>query len=334
MTGTKSARWDTLSADDPVAVRQWLDMLVPPSPGVAPPCVVDLVGSLRFAPPDVALEDRVLRLSDRVVGVLRLSFPDGAPVARVDQLVVAPDLRRTGLGRTLLDMAVDRARAHGRQRLTTVLDEPVREVSEENPATAFAAAVDAEREDGVAGLHQWLDLLADDRPAIGSLPVPAGYEVRTWGTTTPDEHVADLSALEIGLGTTPLDGPPEDGGRAGGVHYARQFERMRVGRGRRAYHAGAISLESGRLVGYTSISKTTGNPEHALQGMTVVHTTHRGHGLGRVLKVANLAHARRAEPALRWVETTNDEDNEPMIGINAWLGFRPCCRRVSWRLPV
>jgi RimJ/RimL family protein N-acetyltransferase len=169
--------------------------------------------------------------------------------------------------------------------------------------------------------------------------VPAGYRLVTWGTTTPQEYALAVSALELSLGAAPdttLEAAlaaaeqAEQPEHAVADSYARRFERMRVGRGRRAYHTGVLHPASGRLVGYTSISKTTGNPQHALQGMTVVHTSHRGHGLGRVIKLANLDLARRGEPALRMIETANAADNAAMIAVNAAMGFRPAAHWIGW----
>jgi GNAT superfamily N-acetyltransferase len=286
-----------------------------------------MVGSLRFAPPDTELEDWVVRHGDRVVASLRLALPAGAPTVRVDQLLVHPKDRRTGIGRMLLRHAKERAAAHGRDCLTATVVEPLPDgpAADQGPA-AFAAAVGATRATTGSGVHQWLDLARHD-PLAGGLPaVPAGYRLVTWGTITPEEYAVAVSALELSLGGASL----EDAEQQVETSYARRFEKMRVGRGRRAYHTGVVHVDSGKLVGYTSISKTTGNPQHALQGMTVVHTAQRGHGLGLMIKLANLRQAKENEPALRMLETTNDERNAAMIAVNAAMGYRPTDRWVVW----
>lgn len=328
--------WHRLDPSDGRLVIEWLtlsaeaadaDASVPGTVPAAPPCPTDLIGSLRFAPPDTELDDWVVRHRGRVVGALRLALPASAPVARVDQLLVHPSLRRRGIGRLLHDRALERARRHGRTVLTTTIPAalPDGPAAPEAPA-AFAAALGAAPAPGGAGMHQWLDLARHDPLADGVPGLPAGYRLVSWGTVTPDEYAVAVSWLEHSLGGDDAEEPDVDIATS----YARRFERMRIGRGRRAYHTGVLHEEDERLVGYTSISKTTGNPEHALQGMTVVHTAHRRHGLGRIIKLANLAQALRHEPRLRLVETANAEDNTAMLAVNAAMGFRPHARWVGW----
>ncbi|MFF1653239.1 GNAT family N-acetyltransferase [Streptomyces sp. NPDC058255] len=329
---TRELRFSPLSADDETTVGQWLRLLADSAadvPGSAPPCTADMTGSLRFPPPATKLEDWVVRHDGhggRVVGALRLALPDGADVARVDQLLVRPELRRRGIGRALYGRAVDIAAGHGRSALAaTVVEElPGGPARDPGPA-AFAAAMGAERSSVPAGVHQWLDLEVHDPLADGVPSVPAGYSLVTWGTITPDAYAVRVSVLEQSLGDEAFDEDQEVE-----TSYAREFETMRVGRGRRAYHTGVVHEASGRLAGYTSVSKTTGNPAYALQGMTVVHRAHRGHRLGMLLKLANLAYVLRHEPAVRLVETANAEDNHAMIAVNAAMGFVPYERWVSW----
>ncbi|MEW2165517.1 GNAT family N-acetyltransferase [Streptomyces sp. NPDC007084] len=336
---TRGMRFSPLAADDETTVRQWLTLLEDAAgdvPGAAPPCAADMTGSLRFPPPATKLEDWVVRhegQGDRVVGALRLALPDGADLARVDQLLVHPELRRRGIGRALYGRAGELAAGHGRSVLSGTVVEPLPGGPGRDPAPAdFAAAVGARRAAAPAGVHQWLDLGAHDPLASGVPDTPPGYTLVTWGTITPDEYAVRVSVLEQSLGDESSENESGDLGEEQeiGTSYAREFETMRVGRGRKAYHTGVLHEESGRLAGYTSVSKTTGNPAYALQGMTVVHRAHRGHRLGRLLKLANLEYVLRHEPAVRLIETTNAEDNTPMIGVNASLGFTPTDRWTTW----
>ncbi|MER7045391.1 GNAT family N-acetyltransferase [Streptomyces jumonjinensis] len=323
-----------LAADDDETVGQWLSLLADAAesgPRAAPPCTADMTGSLRFAPPATALDDWVVRSGGRVVGALRLALPDGAPSARVDQLLVHPGLHRRGIGRALHDHALRRAREHGRSTLSATVVESLPGGPPQDPGpAAFAAAMGAARSDIPAGVHQWLDLDRHD-PLAGGVPAtPAGYSLVTWGTVTPDEYAVQVSELELSLGDAPVDRAAQEVRTS----YARQFETMRQGRGRRAYHTGVVHDGSGRLAGYTSVSKTTGNPAYALQGMTVVHREHRGHRLGMLLKLANLEYVLRHEPAVRLLDTANAEDNQPMIAVNAAMGFEPYDRWVFWTRSV
>lgn len=323
-------RFQQLHADDEKTMAAWLVLLAESAEDSLespPPCPVDLVGSVRFAPPDTTLEDWVVLLDGRMVGSVRLAFPDGAPSARLDQLLVHPSARRQGIGRALYAHARGRATTRGRTSITATVVEslPGGPPRDTGPA-AFAAAVGATRCTEGVGIHQWLDLRRHDPLAGGVPPVPDGYRLVTWGTITPEEYAVAVSALELSLGGASL----EEAEQQVETSYARRFEKMRVGRGRRAYHTGVVHEATGKLIGYTSISKTTGNPQHALQGMTVVHTSHRGHRLGLLIKLANLHLALQHEPALRMIETTNAEGNAAMIAVNAAMGFLPRDRWVPW----
>ncbi|MCE7008169.1 GNAT family N-acetyltransferase [Kibdelosporangium philippinense] len=332
MTTADTLRFSPLVADDDETVTEWLALLAESAePSLSlespPPCPVDMVGSLRHAPPDTSLEDWVVRRDGRVLASLRLALPAGAPMVRVDQLLVHPSVRRQGIGRTLYSYALERAAEHGREGITATVVEQLPDGPERDPGpSAFAAAVGAKRSESGAGVHQWLDLELNNPLADGVPALAEGYELVTWGTTTPEEYAIAVSKLELSLGGASLDIPDEQVETS----YARRFEVMRVGRGRRAYHTGVVHTASGLLVGYTSISKTTGNPQHALQGMTVVHTTHRGHGLGIVIKLANLAQTLEHVPTLRMLETANAEGNAAMIAVNAAMGFRPDARWTTW----
>ncbi|MFF6936949.1 GNAT family N-acetyltransferase [Streptomyces sp. NPDC008312] len=331
-------RFVPLDAGDPATLDAWLRLTLDSAEDVplsaAPPCAADLTGSVRFAPPGTALAGELALLGGQAVGALRLVFPDGAPVAVVDQLLTAPKERRQGIGTALFRRARALAAEHGRTRLVfdVVQALPGGPARDEGPA-AFATALGASPAGSHEGVHQWLDLGAHDPLADGAPAVPAGYRLQRWGTITPDAFAIAVSELERSLG----ESPPETWGEGPGAiatSHVRRFERMRVGRGRRAYHVGAVHEETGRLAGFTSASKTNGNPEHLLQGMTVVAAAHRGHGLGLVLKLANLAHVREYEPRVRLIETANADSNRPMIALNEAMGFVPQERFVSWEAPV
>src|SRR5690606_8889379 len=96
--------WHRLDPDSEKLLDGWLTLSTESadtSGYTPPPCPVDLVGSVRFAPPDTELEDWVVCRDGTVVGALRLALPAAAPVVRVDQLLVHPNHRRRGIGRAL-----------------------------------------------------------------------------------------------------------------------------------------------------------------------------------------------------------------------------------------
>ena len=64
-------------------------------------------------------------------------------------------------------------------------------------------------------------------------------------------------------------------------------------------------------------------PSFAHQEDTAVVPAHRGFGLGRWLKAANLRATLEAHPEVTVVQTYNAETNGPMLDINVAMGFRP-----------
>jgi GNAT superfamily N-acetyltransferase len=332
MTGSQvAATAQRLHWTDETTVRAWLDLVLAAAadyPGTARPCPIDLRGSLRYWPPGAELENWVVPAGSGVVGALQLSYRAGDDTASVDQLLVHPDHRGAGIGRTLLRLAADRAAEHGRGSLLTGLVEQY-DAAHPRPSrpVEFAAAAGAERVG--RGLTQ--RLVVDDQVRVETLrhsTPPSGYTLERWGTVIPAAWVGQASVLEMTTGDCPaeaLDAAASEGS------YLREFEVMRQGRGRRAYQVGVVGPD-GRLAGFSSISVTAGNPVEVLQGMTVVSREHRGAGLGRVLKSANLLHALAFEPELRVVDTTNDDNNAAMIAVNRQLGYRPTEFRAFWKL--
>lgn len=297
------------------------------------PCHADLLGSLRVAPPATAVEEWAARDGGRLVGTLRMEYPteENTGAATAETLVVHPHERGRGIGRALHAFAVEQARSHDRGRLVATTDEALQGPS---AAGRFAAAVGASR---VATLDHYQLALeesgAEDRARIleTARTRAAGYELTQWHTTVPDELLRDAAALQATLSESAPTGALEWEPQPADTARIRDFETMRIARGRRAYQTGVLDTRTGRLVAWSALSMTGGNPDSALQAVTVVHPAHRGRALGTVVKLANLDHIRREEPRLRSIDTWNAQDNVHMVRINRELGFRPVDRRVIWQ---
>ncbi|GAA1389301.1 GNAT family protein [Luteococcus peritonei] len=88
----------------------------------------------------------------------------------------------------------------------------------------------------------------------------------------------------------------------------------------------------GRIAGFTELRNhdDADNRELLLQGDTLVLAEHRGHGLGRSLKIAAMTQACADAPWMVRAETSNDATNLPMARVNEELGFRSVCRVETW----
>jgi GNAT superfamily N-acetyltransferase len=109
----------------------------------------------------------------------------------------------------------------------------------------------------------------------------------------------------------------------------RDIERTLTERGELQLGSAVRHVGSGEVAGFTRITVSPGDEEHAWQGDTIVAPGHRGKRLGTVLKIANQRLLREYRPKIRWVHTWNAEANDHMISVNEAIGYRPVCRDVD-----
>jgi GNAT superfamily N-acetyltransferase len=115
----------------------------------------------------------------------------------------------------------------------------------------------------------------------------------------------------------------------------RGHEDYRLRAGFHTVVSAAVHVASGEVAGYTELM-AVGRPSTVLQEDTGVVRGHRGHGLGLLLKVANLRALLAHAPQTRTVVTWNAETNAHMLAVNNLLGFRSHSRweQVTAPLPV
>lgn len=85
-----------------------------------------------------------------------------------------------------------------------------------------------------------------------------------------------------------------------------------------------IAVDDGAYVGMTAFWKRLASPDRLGTGLTGVVRSHRRRGIATGLKVRAIRFAK--EYGVRVIETDNEENN-PMFGLNVDLGFRP---RPAW----
>ncbi len=78
----------------------------------------------------------------------------------------------------------------------------------------------------------------------------------------------------------------------------------------------------GRLAGHSQLVVPQTDQENAYQWDTLVLPEHRGHRLGLALKVANHQAAADALVPRTLIHTWNSDTNDPMVAVNAALGYR------------
>jgi GNAT superfamily N-acetyltransferase len=307
-------------------------------PDLPPLDRAQVAGEIRLPNPAAQHLFLLGRRGGRGVATVHLDLPqaDNRHVVGVE-IRVHPDHRRQGIGRELFAAAVAVAREHARDTLmgnycAELAGGPPRSAA----AVAFATAMGAEA--ALDEVRRRLDLSTVDtadweRQCAQAATRAEGYTPVRWSGAVPDEFIADVAYLE---GRMVIDAP------MGELRYEQEkvdADRIRAHdeilrqRGQQHYHAGARDA-TGRLVAWSALFFDIGQSTHSWQGTTIVDPDHRGHGLGLLVKLANLRQTYAAEPALRTVNTWNAAENRHMIAINEALGFVPVDRWVSWQYAV
>ena len=319
--------------DDEAALSAWTDLHIAVEeadlPGDPPISRIVQAGMLRHPWPGTHRRVWLAMAGREAVGLLDVDVSlvdnlDSAPLA----IEVHPQHRRRGVGRALLDAARRAAAADGRHRL-------VAEAAFGGAGEAFAREVGArpvlvETQSRLELAHfdedEHARLLADAREHSQA------YSLLRWVGPTPQEHLDAMAELTTRMSTDvpleDLDWEPElfDADRL------RESDRRSELRGNISYVTAARHDASGQVVGFTRIVVAPDQRVAAFQWQTIVLPGHRGHRLGTLVKLENLAHLRAHEPTVRTVDTGNAASNGPMLRVNRAMGFRPVREWAEWEI--
>ena len=276
-------------------------------------------------PPNAALarDDK-----GRVVGVLQVTLPhwDNTHLGSVD-VTVDPLARRQGIGRRLFEAGVDRVRAEGRRLVLT-------DCWADSPGVEFAEAMGLER--ASVGVQRRQDLRALDWPLLDAEYAAAesragGYELVRIAGPTPEDMLADVATMTAAINDAPID-DLEIEDEVFTPERIRTFEAAQLAAKDRIYRVIARERETGVLGGHTMVGVDAEHPGYAGQYDTSVLRAHRGHRLGRLLKIAMLQWLADEEPQLRKLDTWNAASNAHMIEVNEMLGYQIVATGIEWQL--
>src|SRR5215212_251669 len=233
-------------------------------------------------------------------------------------LVVRPEARRRGLGRRLLEVAVERAREKGR---TTLMGMPV--VGSEGAAAARALGAEVALVNRISRLRTVeLDRSLLEGWVARAPERAAGYSLVAFEDPTPEDLLEQFASLMAVMNTAPRgDMDMED--EIYTPEVIREFEASMGRKGTSLWTLAARHDATGDLAGYTTLFFPKHRPWQAQQGDTGVDPAHRNKGLGRWLKAVNLLRLLDERPEVQVIDTGNASTNEPMLNINVALGFRP-----------
>lgn len=231
----------------------------------------------------------------------------------VVECIVHPEMRQHGVARALMHAVVSRAHAEGFQALGV-------EVPGDTPAVDFYTSLGFRK--AFTEQRSVLELDTVDWYALGELAngVGAGYTLRFCPDSPPEELIEAYAAAkaevqDVDLGD--LDLRPS----------SYEPDRLRASlstlhaRGLRPYIVVAVHEATGVVAGLTEVVVPEQRPTRADQYDTVVVPEHRGYGVGRAIKARMLFELRSAVPTLTQVQTWNAAVNEPLLKVNAELGF-------------
>jgi GNAT superfamily N-acetyltransferase len=228
---------------------------------------------------------------------------------------VHPAARRRGTGRHLLEALARQAHAEGFSSLgvEVVCGTPAVEFYE---AHGFRCAY--------VEMRSVLDLSKVDWQALGEMArgIAAGYRVEFYPGGPPDELIEAYARAKAEV-------RDDDGGDLDLRPSSYDPQRLRDSldtlhrRGMKPYIVLAIHEATGAVAGLTEVVVPAQHPTRADQYDTIVVPAHRGYGVARAIKARMLFELRAAETGLVDVQTWNAQVNEPLLKVNAELGFQP-----------
>ncbi|MDJ0335702.1 GNAT family N-acetyltransferase [Salinibacterium sp. G-O1] len=300
----------------------------------------------RFHDPHQPSRMLVARLGGRIVGrgIYETQAGDQADSAWIIAEVL-PEFRRQGIGTALSDTLEAIAASEGKKKALVFTPLPSLSPHQLPSPTGFGS-VDADHADTKFLLSRGYRLEQIERASRLTLPVDglaalvadaerrsgAEYLTHCWVGRTPERWLEGIAHLSTRMSTdAPTAGleEPEDVWTVERVVEADdRHERLNP----RTYVVAAVEhLPSARLVGFTVLSVPPQVGRAADQYATLVVREHRGHRLGMLLKVANLAHLERVAPGHPSVITFNAEENRHMLDVNEAVGFVPIASESAWR---
>ncbi|MFH8569001.1 GNAT family N-acetyltransferase [Streptomyces sp. NPDC017993] len=151
---------------------------------------------------------------------------------------------------------------------------------------------------------------------------PDGYRFAVWSGVVPDVHAVAHARAHDAMEDAPT-GDLDEQHDPWDAERVRAAARVVLDRGGVMLTVAAVAEADGAVAGYTELVLPTPQSVRALQYDTVVIPGHRGHGLGRAVKLRMLEYLRGQWPGVREIMTTVADENRPMRAVNAALGYRP-----------
>lgn len=283
------------------------------SPDLPPVTFESAVARLNNPQPNITPARRwTARQGDRVVALASLYFPPAEnSFLGLLELVVHPDVRRSGVGSALLRAIAPELREDGRTQLECW------NVRQEGAGEWFGKALGFRVV--CTTIFQKLPLGQVDRASLAVVPAD-GYRLQDWSGSAPTELVESYAHARQAIADSPF-------GRSAFQFPAWTVERIRESEeeNRRANieHrvVAAVHEVTGQVVGFTEMNLFPHREDVAFQGDTAVLAEHRGHGLGHCVKAGMLRWLLAEHSHFEQVFTATSAANPHMIAVNHRLGY-------------
>ncbi|MER6392870.1 GNAT family N-acetyltransferase [Streptomyces sp. NPDC001523] len=291
-------------------VDSWLAVLTAATttdlPGLPAPSRVEVAGRLRVPP--VRGRNAFWTTDDGagVAGLLLFTDEGNTHTAFLDVLTVRPEARRRGVGTALWERVRAELLARDRTSISALVDL-------EGPGRAFAESLGFENVLRMAWYVQ-------DVAIPAATPATPGYELLCWPGIVPDAWAPALAVAHGAMEDAP-SGDVDEQTMTWTAERVRAAQRLVLERGGDLTTVAAVT-PAGEVAAYTVLVRTDPTGPRALQYDTVVVSAHRGHGLGRAVKLRMLAETAARHPDLRQIGTTVADENGPMRAVNESLGYR------------
>jgi len=233
----------------------------------------------------------------------------------VMELSVVPSARRGRVGTSLLSAVARRAAEEGFESVGV-------EVIGGTPSVKFFESHGFEC--AFIEMRNLLNLTGVDWLRLGEMAagIGAGYRIEYYPGGPPPELYASYAYAKEAARAAVIDDLALRPSSYDSERLAASLRTLHA-RGLKPYIVLAVHEPTETIAGLTEVVVPAQRPTRADQYDTIEVPTHRGYGISRAIKARMLFELRAAEPHLLDVQTWNALENEPLLQVNAELGFKP-----------
>jgi GNAT superfamily N-acetyltransferase len=288
----------------------------------------------------------VARVGGQIIGRATYEFSLDNAIAWIS-VEVLEEHRGKGIGSSLYDYALAVAEAEGKSVFQTDFHSRTDEPGPRIPSPSGYGSVAADAIGSRFAIDRGYGLQLVLRHSRLALPVArdlldgyrreaeaaAGddYRVVQWQGRTPELWLADLADLHGRMFTDAPHGDLDLGEEVWDAERQRGLDDVDEQSPRAVLVAVIEHIPSSRLVAFTELTVPPQVSRPVYQRDTLVLREHRGHRLGMLLKVYNIAALTATHPGHPSIITTNAEENGYMLSVNDAVGFVPIAYSGVWK---